>query len=460
LFTRGKVVVYTRVSSDQQSLEMQLEAAKPFVKDYQPDEVIYLNDPGVSATKKKIEERPKLKKLLEMIKNFEVDTLIVYQRDRLARDFYEYLEIILVIYTYKVTVIFTATGHLPFNHDLETGIFSEGVFGMMSQIEGMNIVNRTKDAFQKAPHSIFGYIVSKNNGAKTYTINPKYKTTIKQLYKDCQSITDAKELIELLLNYKKLINRKEIDVFNILIRPFYSGHVEVNGVFEKLDKVPEIITIEEFKKVQDKLRQLVPNLNLGTLKDGEMPLTIPKCHICNEGLVPSNSLENTVLKCKRHPKVYIQTNTFNLLIDEVLDDVFKHTNLAQIDKQTLTTLQKLQSFISAKKDGIQKEFDQVQWKLFTEINFAKEKNRVNKMNHTLKMLQDEFQMVIENEIKIENQIEDVTQLVNLVVSKLNIEIKEYRELMIRCFVKDVTIHEGYANFELYYSDFYDTSNAG
>lgn len=460
MLTKGKVVVYARVSSDQQSLEMQLEAAKPYLKDYHPDEVIYLNDPGVSATKRKIEERPKLKELLEMIKEGLVDTLIVYQRDRLARNFYEYLEIILLIYTYKVNVIFTATGHLPFNHDLENGIFSEGVFGMMSQIEGMNIVNRTKDAFQKAPHSIFGYIVEKNNGTKTYIINPKYKATIKKLYSDCLSVKDAKELIELLLKYKKLIDRKEIDVFNILIRPFYSGHVEVNGIFERLDNIPEIISIEEFKNVQAKLNQLVPHLNLNALKYGEMPPIVPKCHICDETLVPGNTLENTVLKCKRHRKVFIETDTFNSLIDEVLNDVLKHTVLERIHKQTLVTLHKLQSFIREKKNGIQKEFDQVQWKLFTEVNFVKEETQVNKMYQTLTMLQDEFQRFVQNEIKIGKQIEDVTQLVNLLEGKLNIEINEYRELMIRSFIKDVSIHDGYANFELYYSDFYDASNAG
>ncbi|WP_281202989.1 recombinase family protein [Cytobacillus kochii] len=110
---------------------MQFEAAKPFIKDYHPDEIIYLSDVGVSATKKKLEERSKMQELLELIRNEKVDTLIVYQRDRLARDFYEYLESILLIYTSKVKVIFTATGHLPFNfnHDLESGIFSEGVFG-------------------------------------------------------------------------------------------------------------------------------------------------------------------------------------------------------------------------------------------------------------------------------------------------------------------------------------------
>jgi site-specific DNA recombinase len=61
----GKLkVLYARVSSDQQSLDMQLEAAKPFIKDYHPDEIIYLCDDGVSATKKKLEERQKCKNCL------------------------------------------------------------------------------------------------------------------------------------------------------------------------------------------------------------------------------------------------------------------------------------------------------------------------------------------------------------------------------------------------------------
>lgn len=460
MINTGKVVVYTRVSSDQQNLEMQLEAAKPYVKGYHPDEVIYLNDDGVSATKKKMEERPKLKELLELIKNGQVDTLIVYQRDRLARDFYEYLEIILLIYTFKVKVIFTATGHLPFNHDLKSGLLSEGVFGMMSQLEGMNIVNRTKDAFQKAPHSIFGYLVDKANGKRTYTINPKYKTTIKHLYRDCLTISNAKDLIELLLKYKKLFNRKESDVFNILTRPFYAGHVEINGFFEPLDNVPEIISIEDFKMVQEKLKQLVPNYNLDTLKNDEKLVIAPKCHICNEEMVPSNALENNILRCKRHRKVFIQTDTLNSLIDEVLDDVFEHTNLDLIDKLTLNTLYRVQSFIQEKKSVIQKEFEQFQWKLLTETNFAKEKSKVNEIRDILDSLQNEFLMFMEYEMKLENKMKDTKQLVNCISGKLDLEINEYRELKIRSFIKDISIHEGYANFELYYSDFYDVSNVG
>jgi site-specific DNA recombinase len=459
LFSKLKVV-YARVSSEQQNLDMQLEAAKPFIKDYHPDEIIYLSDDGVSATKKKLEERPKMQELLELIRNEQVDTLIVYQRDRLARDFYEYLEIILLIYTYKVNVIFTATGHLPFNHDLESGMFSEGVFGMLSQIEGMNIANRTGDAFQKAPHSIFGYIVERSGSSKTYTVNPEYKAIIKKLYKDCLSIKTSKDLIELLLRYKSIIKRKETDVFNILIRPFYAGYVEVNGNYERLSDVPAIITLDQFKEIQEKLNELAPNLNLSTLKNDKMPSVVPRCHKCNEPLVPSNYLETDLLKCKKHKKVFIRREVFDSLIDEVMTDTIKNTNLNQIEEQTLATLQRLQSTIANKKAGIQRNFEQVQMKMLTQLNFAKEKGLVYEMEHTLFNLQDEYRKLVENEVKIEKLSSEVGQLVNVVIRKLEaLPFNEYREIVIKSFIKDAIVHDGYVNFELYYSDFY-RSNAG
>ena len=453
-------VVYSRVSSDQQNLDMQLEAAKPFIKDYHPEEIIYLSDDGVSATKKKLEERPKMVELLELIRNEQVETIIVYQRDRLARDFYEYLEIILLIYTHKVNVIFTATGHLPFNHDLESGMFSEGVFGMLSQIEGINIANRTGDAFQKAPHSIFGYLVERDGSSKTYTINPEYKVIIKQLYKDCLSVKTSKELIELFLRYKRVIKRTETDVFNILIRPFYAGYVEVNGNYELLSDVPAIITLDQFKEVQEKLKEFAPNLNLGKLKDDKMPPIIPKCHKCKEPLVPSNYLEADLLKCKKHRKVFIRQDVLNSLIDEVMTDTIKNTNLDQIEEQTLSTLKKLQSTIANKKEGILRNFEQVQMKMLTGLNFAKEKSVVYQMERTLFSLQDDYRKLVENEVRVEKLISEVNQFVNIVIRKIEeIPFNEYREIVIKSFIKEAIVHDVYVNFELYYSDFY-SSNAG
>jgi site-specific DNA recombinase len=439
---------------------MQLEAAKPYIKDYHPQEIIYLNDDGVSATKKKLDERPKMQELLELIRNGQVDTLIVYQRDRLARDFYEYLEIILLLYTHKVKVIFTASGHLPFNHELESGIFSEGVFGMMSQIEGMNIVNRTGDAFQKAPHSIFGYIVKKSGNRKTYTINQEYKATIKHLYKDCLSVKTSKNLIELILMYKKIIKRNETDVFNILVRPFYAGYVEVNGKYELLSHVPAIITLDQFKEVQEKLKEFVPNMNLGSLKDNKMPTIVPRCHKCNELLVPSNYLEADLFICKRHKKVYIHREVLDSLIDEVVIDAIQHTDLSQIEKRTLAALRKLQTTIVDKKEGIQRNFEQVEMKMLTRLNFAKDKKLVQEMEKNLIGLQDDFRKLVESEFKVEKQIAELKQFVSVVTRKLEeLPYSEYRDLIAKFFIKDAVVHNGYVNFELYYADFY-SSNVG
>ena len=94
-------VLYMRVSSENQSEEMQLNAAKRYLEQYNPDEVLILCDHGISATKLPLHKRPQLVKLLDLVREDKVDTLLVYQRDRLARDFYEYLTIISCRYHYS-----------------------------------------------------------------------------------------------------------------------------------------------------------------------------------------------------------------------------------------------------------------------------------------------------------------------------------------------------------------------
>ncbi|WP_079504486.1 recombinase family protein [Mesobacillus jeotgali] len=454
LTVKKKVVVYARVSSDQQSLDMQLEAAKPYRKKYHPDEILILSDDGVSAMKNKIEERPALQELLNLIRNDLVDTIIVYQRDRLAREFYEYLEIILLIYTHKVKVIFTATGHLPFNHDIESGIHSEGLFGMMSQIEGMSITNRTRDAFEKAPHSIFGYIVEKSGSKKTYTINQKYKDVIQNLYNDCLSAKNGREFIELLLKYKKLIGRKDSDVFNILVRPFYAGYVRVRGEYERLDYVPPIVSLGIFKDVHEHLQKLVPNLNLNTLRGSDMPLFTPKCHICQQPLSKSNTLDNN-LKCKKHKKIVISIEDLNSLIMDVVNDAFKRTNLDQLEKKALALLLKSHANLKVEKENLQARFEQLQLELFTEVNFAKDEKKVNDYLDSLNTLQNEYHGLAEKEAIIKKRISEAKFLVQLIAEKLELEVSQYQDLLIRTFIKEVVVHNGYVDFEIYYSEFYD-----
>ncbi|MGD6874219.1 recombinase family protein [Sutcliffiella horikoshii] len=453
MIRKKKKVVYTRVSSDQQSLEMQLEAAKPYIKEYNPDEIVRLNDHGVSALKNKLEQRPALKELLDLIRNDEVDTLIVYQRDRLAREFYEYLEIILLIYTHKVKVIFTATGHLPFNHDIESGIHSEGLFGMLSQIEGMNITNRTKDAFEKAPHSILGYIVDRDENKKTYSINPEYKHIIQALYTDCLAAKSSKDLIALFLRYKKQFGRTEADVLNILVRPFYAGYFKMHGEYQRLEYVPPIITLDVFKKVQNHLQNLIPNLDLYSLTNSKMPLFIPKCHVCCEPLLLSRGLENDILKCKKHRKIRIGIDVMNALATEVVTEALDDTNFEHLESIALTVLYKSKKSLESQRASIQKKYDEIQWKVFTELNFARDKELVHEHLNSISNISDEYQNLAERQAVIEKRIVEVKHLVELVAEKMKIEFNEFHEILIPGFIKEIFVHDGYVNFELYSSDF-------
>lgn len=87
------IAVYSRVSTAQQDIQKQIQTAQAYINNHQisEDKVIWLKDEGFSANKLTSKEIPKLQELLMLIKQGKVKTIIVYHRDRLARNFYEYV---------------------------------------------------------------------------------------------------------------------------------------------------------------------------------------------------------------------------------------------------------------------------------------------------------------------------------------------------------------------------------
>src|SRR5690606_27277578 len=104
------------------------------------------------ANKLAIEDRPDLQKLRLLIQQKKVKTVIVYSRDRLARNFYEYVAIVKEFYKYGIKVIFTSTKQPPFSPKL----LIEALYGIFAQVESQNISGRKKDTM-KHPSFIFGY---------------------------------------------------------------------------------------------------------------------------------------------------------------------------------------------------------------------------------------------------------------------------------------------------------------
>jgi site-specific DNA recombinase len=133
-----KTAIYARTGSKKQNIELQIEAAIPYIKGIDPENVVYFIDEGVS-----ISSQPKgLHKLLDLIAKDQIQTLITYERDRLTRNFYEYLKLVNLINFHNTKVVFTATG----NNVSLGNIYSEGVYALVNNIERIEMSNRIKSS--------------------------------------------------------------------------------------------------------------------------------------------------------------------------------------------------------------------------------------------------------------------------------------------------------------------------
>ena len=236
--SKGKVAVYARVSTSGQNIETQIQMAKEKLKKNKisDSEVIYYIDNDVSAYKLIVKKRPQFMKLLDDIRFGKISYLIVQARDRLARNFYEHIEIVRCLYKYGVEVEFTDLSQPPFSTDLLT----ESLHGMLAQNEAMNINSKTKAARDRFPNSKFGFNVFGTKKDKKYEPKTELSKHIQRLYVNVSKLNDAEGLLTLMIeNKKQLANPKKF--FDCLTNPFYAGQVFLEGTYSPLPHVEPIV---------------------------------------------------------------------------------------------------------------------------------------------------------------------------------------------------------------------------
>lgn len=259
------IAEYLRTSSGGQDLKLQTETNAECLNGIPEEDKLTFTDYVVSATKLSMDELPALTRMLKMIENGVISKVVVYERDRLARNVYEYIYIVKKFYEYDIEVIFTATDAPPFSKDL----FLETWYGLSAQLEGKRISYRLLDARKRNPASIIGYIkqiVDKENGTsqRIYKADPKIINNIAQLFHDVSMLESLEGLFEIIMKYRGLLERTESRIIDILQTPFFAAHKEgADGFYSKLPNVEPIISLELSKKVQEKLNQFKDGLHQG-----------------------------------------------------------------------------------------------------------------------------------------------------------------------------------------------------
>lgn len=234
--TKKKIANYKRTSSGGQDLQLQISSNAEIIKEYAKDDVIEFTDFDVSATKLTMDDRPALSRMLKLMKQGEIDTVIVYERDRLARNVYEYIAIAQVFYQHDIEVIYTASDAQAFHSD----IFVETWFGLSAQFEGERIKTRLSDARKRNPPQLLGYKKKMKtiNEHEKKRYNPNVKQDIYCLFKDFSKVKSYKEIFDIVMEYQRILNRSNTRIIDILQTPFYAAHyIHTDGSYKPLHHV-------------------------------------------------------------------------------------------------------------------------------------------------------------------------------------------------------------------------------
>lgn len=431
LFTKTKsvgdyYVIYGRVSTASQDIKKQINLAEAVVKykKIDKDKVIILEDVDISANKLTIEERPALKELLHLIKQGKVNTIIAYKRDRLARNFYEYVSLVKIFTEYNVDVIYTSTKEPHFTRD----IVIESLYGIFAQFEGQNIVSRNGDAVKQFPPKIFGYVRYGNKKDVVYKVDANVSDDLRAFFYAVRKVKSSPELLDVLERYKSILKGKQfVDLMKYLNNPFYAARMKTQYGLEVLNHVEPIISLEVFLEVQEVLSREKLEIQSALARSRNNGLMTPVCHYCKSRMHFRTSKlgESGIYVCrKRHSANSIDIEEFNQFISNHLRYIIQHIPNTQIEKDSKIFLNSLVSQYQQRIRYYEKQLISLQKEI---VNlFAEDKTiRLKSVIQEKKNINELIKVAKIELTKIEEAKEGVTVLIKELKEALSDKMKDY-----------------------------------
>jgi site-specific DNA recombinase len=452
--TRKISVFLRRVSTENQSLEMQISADKKFRDLLDEDEYIEVNELGVSANKVKLKSRKDICDVINFIRKGEVDTLYVYDRSRLTRNFYEYLELVDLFLFHKVNVVFTTTEatYPPFNVNYMVEAFN----GILIEEEGKAIARRMADTHRKLPPQKFGYKTEKKDGRKYYRLDEDLKPMLFDLYDVSIKINSLQDFIQLLLEQSSRLKKKTIDIVRILTDPFYAASERMGEIFNDLHYVEPVLSVENFIDLQQIIAPYISQFHEDIAKREGENIIHPFCGICKKEMNYKRDKVGSsgVYGCSnKHKKVSIELDTYNETMKQTFLIILDNLSAFELKKKAIAMVAKILSDLERNYQEIENKIKQVELTIatlpFDRFVTQQYKNELKNLNHLKTQRKEikEFLLLCENH---KNGIDYLIE--KLKVESSIIETEDFQNLMVmlvkKCFVNDTTLE-----ITLYYSDY-------
>lgn len=420
------VIAYTRVSSAGQDIQKQITHAEAYINNHNIDEekVIWLKDDDVSANKLKMEERQGLMELRLLIKEKKVKTIIVYSRDRLARNFYEYVALVKEFYHYGVNVIYTGVSQPLFSKNLSI----EALYGIFAQTEGRNISGRRTDTNKQFPSNIFGYKKTGTKKNTKYILDEKLQYDLKSFLLEIGKVNNTDDLFAIFMMFKKIFKGKSYrDLLRYLQNPFYSGHMETLYGYEKLRHVEPLITLEDFLANQSVLKKMKDEIYLAITTANAHGVIVPHCSICKREMTFRSSElgQSGYYVCnKKHKKVKISVDLFNKLIAEHLKKILSGFSSEKMKKDVFAFLKRLEADLEHKMVVLNRKLNHVHKDLTEKYDF-KNSSSLKKLIQESRSIKQELKDLHINLLKIEEARNGINEHIQIIKDNLASEIQGY-----------------------------------
>ncbi|WP_421379644.1 recombinase family protein [Bacillus salacetis] len=447
---KKRYAVYIRVSGSSQSEELQINAAKKWAEanGIPWNEIEKFNEHSLSANKVVMENRPELIRLLNAIKSGQINCVLVFTRCRVARNFFEYDEITDIFNAAKIDVFFTCTETPPYSRDK----LIEGIYGIQIQSEGQNIKARLNDVHNMNPHQKFGYV----NDNKQYSADERYQYKIKKAFEAASKVEGFKELLKIILSYKKEFKRKDVeDTWKLLRTPFYAGYYQKGLDYFQLEHVEPIIELELFQRVQIVLDLYEQRLIDTIIVSREQSYLTPVCGVCKKKMIHKNTRvgEAAFYKCEVHKKHRITTEEINQTLEAAFREVINSISEQELKYVCIRSINNALKEMRKKKEELGTQLLNVRMNFAMKFGLHNQKEKDLHLKSVNSLL-SESEEISDQIVDLSNTQSIVNGLVKIVKEGLVAELqKEKLQLFIYFLIKEVVVFYDSIELEVFLAEF-------
>lgn len=367
-----KAIIYARVSTPQQDVAMQLELGKRKARElgFTDDQLIIIVDNGVSARKVGLGNRKGLNQLLHLIQEGNVEIVLLYDRDRLARSLPEYMEIFKHFIKFCTQVEFTGRNVIPFSNRMG----QEAQLALNAQMEGDRIAQRTQDARKYYPNFVYGFERLGKGSEAHYVRKPSEFPELESLFREFRDIQNGHDYETFKSTWKKRIGR---DSTVLLQNPFYAGVlINADGTQEMLRHVEALVDVSTIQLNKERFRKWeinmdnsseVDDMQANLLRNAEIPVI---CDQCGQTLSTRRRLGKEYYRCshKSGNPVRVEVGEVESAIKTTVADLIQQINLPDLKEITRKEISDLSDQQTKAISRLRSEQSTLSHKIATSLN--------------------------------------------------------------------------------------------